>query len=386
MDRKVYYGEYTLEHWIDLMLSGDIELPDYQRSFVWDKDNVQKLIASFKDDSFVPPITIGAFNIGRASKNLILDGQQRLSSLLLAYVQRFPKRAAATEAQADENDDEDNDPMPIINWKYSELLALGHDRDEIMQKTSPAQYETIDYGCSLSFFKKKRLGFSYIVPSIPKDKEKEQIGYYSTLFRNINIQGINLLKEESRKSLYFLDSHLEGFFNPQLGNYYIKLTTAKASLDFPRYLSLLSAYKKANRETTIAAKYKSRMESYYETYIYAVVNDEDSPLFGKFSEVFPNKEYDTDMDRLKQMLTALDIPHEYPSIIDVDVYMFGLIYTTVFLKRNIDTTKVADLKRELDDAITQFKTNASHRKSPSAQMHLRARIKTSITIFNAYAV
>lgn len=35
MMNKVYYGEYTLEHWIKLMLTRNIELPNYQRHFVW---------------------------------------------------------------------------------------------------------------------------------------------------------------------------------------------------------------------------------------------------------------------------------------------------------------------------------------------------------------
>lgn len=35
---KVYYGEYTLKHWIDLILTENIILPKYQRFFVWDKD------------------------------------------------------------------------------------------------------------------------------------------------------------------------------------------------------------------------------------------------------------------------------------------------------------------------------------------------------------
>lgn len=384
MERKVYYGEYTLQHWIDLMLSGDIELPNYQRSFVWDRDNVKKLINSFQEDSFVPPITIGSFKIDGASKNLILDGQQRLSSLLLAYVQLFPKRPIEGEAVANENDDENEEPMPIVNWRFQELLSLGRDREEIMGNASAVQYDSIDYGCSHSFFLKKRLGFSYIVPSI--ENEQEQSKFYSTVFRNINIQGVNLLKEESRKSLYFLDSNLEGFFNPQLENYSIRLTTARAPLDFPRYLSLLSAYKKAGRETTIAATYKSRMEAYYETYIYAVVNDEDSPIFGKFSDVFPNRDYDADIERLKQMLSDLEFPHEYSSIIDMDIYMFGLIYITVFQKRNIDIQRKDELKRRLVGVISLFKKDASHRKSPSAQKHLRARIKKSITIYSGYAI
>lgn len=35
MENKVYYGEYTLKHWINMMLTGNIVLPDYQRHFVW---------------------------------------------------------------------------------------------------------------------------------------------------------------------------------------------------------------------------------------------------------------------------------------------------------------------------------------------------------------
>lgn len=31
MENKVYYGEYTLKHWIKLMLSGNIVLPECQR-------------------------------------------------------------------------------------------------------------------------------------------------------------------------------------------------------------------------------------------------------------------------------------------------------------------------------------------------------------------
>lgn len=35
MKNKVYYGEYTLKHWIRLMLKEEIVLPEYQRHFVW---------------------------------------------------------------------------------------------------------------------------------------------------------------------------------------------------------------------------------------------------------------------------------------------------------------------------------------------------------------
>lgn len=58
---KVYYGEYNLQHWIKLILKKDIELPSYQRNFVWTEDKVIKLMESLKSGLFVPPVVIGTY-------------------------------------------------------------------------------------------------------------------------------------------------------------------------------------------------------------------------------------------------------------------------------------------------------------------------------------
>ncbi len=89
MDNRVYYGQYSLNHWLDLILKQNIILPDYQRLFVWKEKKVRTLIKAFKQKQFVPPITIGSFNINGTSQNLILDGQQRLTTILLAYLGLF---------------------------------------------------------------------------------------------------------------------------------------------------------------------------------------------------------------------------------------------------------------------------------------------------------
>lgn len=34
MKNKVYYGEYSLKYWIELILKQNIILPEYQRTFV----------------------------------------------------------------------------------------------------------------------------------------------------------------------------------------------------------------------------------------------------------------------------------------------------------------------------------------------------------------
>ena len=72
MKNRIHYGEFTLDYWVEQIISGDIELPDYQRSFVWQKEQIKRFIRAIKNDDFIPPITIGRLN----DKNIIIDGQQ----------------------------------------------------------------------------------------------------------------------------------------------------------------------------------------------------------------------------------------------------------------------------------------------------------------------
>lgn len=58
MDSRVYYGEYSLKHWINMILSKNIILPEYQRSFVWEEKDVMRLLSSIQNGQFVQPVTI----------------------------------------------------------------------------------------------------------------------------------------------------------------------------------------------------------------------------------------------------------------------------------------------------------------------------------------
>lgn len=55
MENRIYYGEYSLKHWIELLLKKQITLPEYQRSYVWDENAVKRFIKSLKDKQFIPP-------------------------------------------------------------------------------------------------------------------------------------------------------------------------------------------------------------------------------------------------------------------------------------------------------------------------------------------
>ena len=72
MENRVYYGEYSLKHWLDLILTKNIILPEYQRKFVWKPEQVKNLIETIKKGEFVPPVTIGSAVINGENKNIII--------------------------------------------------------------------------------------------------------------------------------------------------------------------------------------------------------------------------------------------------------------------------------------------------------------------------
>ena len=133
MDNKVYYGEYSLKHWIDLILSKNIELPEYQRYFVWEEKKVETLIKAFEEKHFIPPVTIGFFQEDNKNSNLVLDGQQRLTSILLSYLGVYPNRESFKKNSQtkiynnsmDEPQDDEMDSDNMLEWNFTKLQEKG---------------------------------------------------------------------------------------------------------------------------------------------------------------------------------------------------------------------------------------------------------------------
>lgn len=388
-NNRIYYGEYSLAYWIQMILKGNIVLPEYQRTFVWNKDDYTNLIDSFKEKQFIPPVTIGAYKTTNEQDNLIIDGQQRLTSVFLAYIERFPKKEAGTgniENLVNENDDDsdDDEQENMIEWTFKDLLAKGNNKGEIIEKCPQEKYEILDH-LDDDFFNKIFLGFAYIVPSTSTEEEQQK--FFSTLFRNINIRGKSLYVLESRASLYFLNHQLKEWFNPEFCKEIsssIVDKSRKSSMDFVRYVALLSQYKKKGSERGIGYGYASKMENYYETYIYSVVGNKDSIIFGKFSDIFTDKNYKPYLNEIDRLITELNYRRRFQSIIDLDLYFFGLIYFTAFEKRVLDTSRKDALEEELKNAINDIKGNGLHTKSPACLKYLRERIFKSIEIYQKY--
>lgn len=385
MNNKVYYGEYTLRHWINLILKKNIILPDYQRYFVWDQNKAKELIKAFKEKQFIPPVTIGNFKSEKESINLILDGQQRLTSILLAYIGYFPNKMINQKELKfmDENDNliEDEGINNILEWNFNELLKNGSTKEEIKENLSYENYIKFDFNVGKDFFDNNFLGFSYLVPLLANDKEQQK--FYSKVFRSINIQGESLLALESRAALYYLDKDLEDYFIPK---FIEKIYVNDSKVDFVRYLALLSQYKKDKTADELGKKFAGKMEKYYEEYIYFTVGEEDSNIFIKYSELFKDKkEYEKMYINLKESLKKLELLKKYGSIIDVDITLFGLIYFIVFEKKEIDYSKKESIIKEINKEIEKIRReDTKHIKNPAAFKYLRYRVRRSIEIYERY--
>lgn len=401
-DYKVYYCEYTLKHWIHLLLRKEIILPEYQRNFVWDENHVTGLIQSLANHLFVPPVVIGAFCERGQWKNYILDGQQRLTAILLAFLNRFPKITSFraedkigndTDAEAEEGD------IPLVQWNLKKITDLGlFEKEQIIDALKPAQYKSLDLkkGISISsltddFFTNTYLGFSFIKPS--SNNSAEQTKYYAELFRSINTTAWTLNSLESRRSLYWLNDELTSFFDPT--SKYIKALRlpAQAQIDFVRYLALLSEYYKLKpsekKHLHLARGFSGRapnppLETYIENYIYHIIGEKDSEKFSSLKDIFKDNSYQERLEALEKVLKTIDLPQQFPSIIDADIYLFGLIFYVIFKNKKIDLEKWADIDKELKEKIEKLKKDKQHIKRPAALKYLNERIAASLGIFSKH--
>ena len=193
-----YYGEYSLYHWLSMILNKEITLPNFQRNFVWSPQQVIYLMDSFNKGLFVPPILIANYtgDNQEASANYVLDGQQRLSAILLAYLNIFPHRFEEIE---DEVEDEDDDNE---NSHKTKMVKIGYkwDFNQIQEFFEKDSYK---YSNNMPYFRKKLLNnnvYISITDKIIKKQYKNKINDKDiNLYNSIQIDE-NFLKNNSNFS------------------------------------------------------------------------------------------------------------------------------------------------------------------------------------------
>lgn len=425
MKSKIYYGEYSLMHWIKLMLSKNIELPEYQRHFVWQERDVKRLIQSLLEGQFVQPVTIALFDEGGSKRNLILDGQQRLTSILLAYLGYFPNKnkfIIKTDGFASEDDstlddrDSTSQEHPML-WKYPLLLDKGTTKNEILNNLGrDINYiklsEKIFTDLTDNFFNNTYLGFSYVVPQSTDTTAIQKC--FSQLFRNINYFGKKLEARESRKSLYYQNTNLTMFFDGKcqdgsdvLSDLNILEDFQPCRIDFVRYLSILSQFYSSSRtdakDIMLGYSSYSSRESFYADYVSYILNIEQEDRVNKFDRfsfesTFPaecwKQRYETLRDSLIKIkpLMRLKDGKSFSAWYEADYWLFGLMFHILFkgktlkeeLTRFNNAKKHISLKDEMESRIRKDKRDSLFTKNSNRLGYLRERLKDSCQIISYY--
>ena len=416
MDSRVYYGEYTLKHWIQMMLTRNIILPEYQRSFVWDEKDVLRLLKSIEDGQFVQPVTIALYKTDPSlpGQNLIIDGQQRLSSILLAYLGYMPIKSMfeKPEALASDEDDaadevvEEGQGKGPIKWRFSEMLEEGGDNSvEAIRKRlgEDPRYTTLDVGLGEKFFDKAFLGYSYIVP-VTADAKEVQRGF-SQLFRDINFFGKKLSALESRRSLYYLNADLLPYLEGQtaekedvLCGIQLMDKMQPIKIDFVRYLSIISQLCVIGNPWKVLVGYSasSSRESYYADYVSYLLGLEQEDREQKFDgfsmeTMFPRQCWRQRYVVLRESVERLNPlfmltgkgKNAFASWIDADYWLFGLIYHIVFAGKTLKDD-LTGLDRAIAGEVEEKKKGDYYAKAPNRLGNLRDRLDRSLAIIGAY--
>lgn len=420
-ESRTYYGEYSLLRWIDLLLNGNIILPEYQRCFVWNERDLYRLIESLKGGQFIQPVTVGLYERPDGkSVNLLIDGQQRLSSILLAYLGYFPKIeifespeenvAIEDDSSLDTSEEELSISPKPIKWTFKELCK-SKNKNSIMELrdslSSDRRYKRLDKELVLSlkedFWKTHFIGFSYIVPNNRTQKENVR-GFFTQLFRNMNYYGEKLSASDSRKSLYYQNAKFTNYFEGKtekggdvLCDLKVNQSFEARRIDFIRYLSVLSQ-KKIGVEKVMEgySSYSVREDFYadYVAYLLGLGQESRENKFGDFTECEIIKdgviekryvELRDSVERIKPLIKLND-KGAFGSWIDADLWLFGLIYHVVFEGKTLtsDEKLLERLKGEIDEEIAR-KSEDYQRRSNSIG-NLRERIDKSIEIYKGYVL
>lgn len=392
MENKIYYGEYSLAYWLELIIHKKIELPDYQRYYVWNRKDMESLVETFTAARFVPPVTIGSYVDNGAKRNLIIDGQQRLTSILLAALGYFPKFSEWKDPEpALASDDflEDNENAAyVIEWTFKKLLkercfTLGDIRNALEED----RYEKLNTVLTDEFLKNKYMGFSYIVPQGASASDPRS--FYARVFRDLNSHGRPLNVLDSRRSLYFLDPGMDQFFEPEFVKRFsiVDPTTKKVKqrLDFVRYLSMIDEYhKKSKNVNLIVKRFKSDPEQYFAEYIANTRDGNDDTRFRPLTASFPSGDCIQRIQKLEKTVGAMGLPNQYPSIIDADLAFFGVVSVVLYEGKSLDVARKDEFQSELKVLVESDKAYQS--KSPSHLANLRNRISQSVALYNRFTV
>jgi hypothetical protein len=178
--------------------SGSIKIPGFQRNYVWDLKRASKLVESIILGLPVPQIFLYE---EKRNQFLVIDGQQRLMTILFFMKGRFPKKEKRTEIRRLFNENDKALNTLIFNDEYFSNFNLALP-SKVNAKKNP--FNTLNYNTLDTYkmqFDLRPIRCVVVKQNVPKDDNSSVF----EIFNRLNTGGINLMPQEIRCSLYHSD-------------------------------------------------------------------------------------------------------------------------------------------------------------------------------------
>lgn len=175
--------------------SGAIQIPGFQRNFVWDIKKASKLIESLLLGLPVPQLFL--YESAR-NKFLVIDGQQRMMSIYYFIKKRFPRKEKRAEIRKifAENDGIPEEILDDDNYFQQFKLSLSKVSDDKKSKFHGLTYAMLgDYKTQLDLRPIRNI---VVKQNSPKDDDSS----IYEIFNRLNSGGVNLKPQEIRGCLY----------------------------------------------------------------------------------------------------------------------------------------------------------------------------------------
>ncbi|MDR0951471.1 MAG: DUF262 domain-containing protein [Oscillospiraceae bacterium] len=195
-DISVIPNDFNINTIYNLIKSGGIEMPNFQRNYIWDQKRASKLIESLILGLPIPQVFLYQ---KQRNKFLVIDGQQRLLSIFYFISQRFPdkNKRVALRRIFDENGVIPQDVLDDDEYFHDFKLQLSYPDANIPHPLNGKKYNTLgEYKAAFEFMTIRCMA---IRQNTPTDDDSSIF----EIFSRLNTGGVNLASQEIRACLYY---------------------------------------------------------------------------------------------------------------------------------------------------------------------------------------
>lgn len=197
-DISIIPNDFNITTIFNLIDSGRIEMPIFQRNYIWDKKRASKFIESLVLGLPIPQIFLYQ---KERNKFLVIDGQQRLLSVYYFIKQRFPLSEKRAELRKIFDMNGGIPDSILYDDAYFQDFKLQFAKSEIGEKNplNGLRYSTLGiYKSNFEFMTMRCM-------AIRQNEPKEDDSSVFEIFNRLNTGGVNLTNQEIRACLYYSD-------------------------------------------------------------------------------------------------------------------------------------------------------------------------------------